>query len=219
MTPVFSPEARADLQACLAAWGARHGWGTDLDQVDALAEAVARLAGEVAFAAGLAACGARGGYAGTRRPCPCGGVARFVQHRRRWVQGLAGSGYVYRAYYLCAACHTGQTPWDTAQGLGNQACTPRLRARVAELSARVTYREAKSLLTRLTGVALPESTLEHITLAVGAAIRAEEDAAVAAWEETGAVPPPWPERADNVGARVYLGIDAAKAHTGGGGTT
>lgn len=212
----FSAEMRADLQAHVQAWYQEHGRATTLEAAEVLAVEVGRVAAACAFECGARACGQRAGYQGARQLCGCGGTARFVGYRSRWIRGLPGEVQVSRAYYHCAACHQGVTPWDQEQGLNDRVFTPHLKACVSEVCGREVYQEAQETLARLAGVSLAVSSLEEIVAEVGGRLRTAETAAVAALHHAGCWPPADPLLTKVAGQRAYLCVDAAKAHTDGG---
>jgi hypothetical protein len=213
---VLSPAERADLHAVLREWFRKQPRGaTDLESAEQLAAAIGQVAAECAFECGVEHCGTRAGYQGAGCPCSCGAVARFMGYRRRWVRGLHGEVGVTRAYYHCRACGTGQVPWDRAQGLDRHVFTATLKARITELCARLPYREAKEVLDRYCGIGLTESTLEAVTINVGARLRQTETATMRQCFEEGRLPHGDPFLATVAGKRLYLSLDAAKAHTGG----
>lgn len=208
------PEAR-DLLAVIQEWCGAHLPGLDVEAAEALAEEVGRGAMALVFETAVGRAGTRAGYAGPRLPCGCGAQAKFVSYRPRWVRGVQGEVHLARAYYYCAACQTGSYPWDRTQGLSSVSFTPRLKRRVAQLCARLTYREVSAVWSEWTGQVLAESTLEALTAEVGSRLRATEDAGTQAWFERGVVPPAAPLAPRVVGQRAYLSIDAAKAHVDG----
>jgi hypothetical protein len=216
MTTPLSAEMRADLHALVQAWYQEHGMATTLEGAEWLALEVGRVAAAAAFDCGAAACGERAGYQGARLPCACGGTARFVSFRPRWVRGLPGEVRVSRAYYHCPDCHQGIAPWDQEQGLNDRVFTPHLKACVSEVCGREVFQEARETLARLAGVSLAVSSLEEIVGEVGGRLRAAEDAQVQALFRTGQWPPAAPLLTQVAGQRAYLCVDAAKAHTDGG---
>jgi hypothetical protein len=215
VTTVVSPAARADLHALLRDWLRQQPPVRNLEEAERLATEIGQVAAECAFECGAEACGTRAGYGGTRLPCACGGSARFVGYRRRWVRGLPGEVGVTRAYYHCRACGAGQVPWDREQGLDAHLFTPALKARITEVCARVPYGEAAVMFERYLGLALAPSTLEAVTTAVGARLRGAEDAATRALFANHRFPAADPFLATAADQRLYLSLDAAKAHTQG----
>ena len=215
MTAVLSPAECADLQALIREWYRQRPGVSSIEEAEGLAGEVGRVAAECTFACGVQQCGTRAGYRGSFCSCSCGARARFTDYRHRWVRGLHGEAEASRAYYHCRACGRGQAPWDRQQGLDRQVFTPVLKARITELCARLPYREAKEVLERFLGLALAESTLEAVTTAVGQRLREAEDAKVCRLFEHGRQPNGDPFLAQVLQRRLYVSIDAAKAHTNG----
>ena len=109
--------------------------------------------------------GKKRGYLGAS--CVCGNCqedARFVNRRTRRVVCLFGDIRVTRPYYHCAACHTGDSPWDQELGLTNRCLTPAV-AELATLAGTMESfaRAADVNLRKMTGVRISESTVERTT--------------------------------------------------------
>lgn len=211
MTLDLSTPAVADLRRSVAAWWQAEVAANSLAEAEEAALALSRVLAQAMLEAGAAALGKQATYAGPRLPCACGSAARFVGYRQRWVQTRCGSVRVSRAYYHCGDCGSGQLPWDRAQGLNERLWTPAVKALAVELGARLSYREASLLLERLLGYSLEESSLQELEQEVGARLRAEDAVqteTLFAGKEAG-VSQERPER-------LYIGMDAAKAHTHGG---
>ena len=219
MTELLSASQRADLHALVREWCRTQPPAADLAQAEQFAVQVGRVVAACAFETAVETCGTRAGYCGTSLPCRCGGRARFVGYRRRWLRGQPGEVGVSRAYYHCggaAGCGAGQCPWDQAQGLDDDTLTPLLKTRVTELCGRLVFREAGEVLAQLTGVTLAVSTLEAVTTRVGVRLRTAEDERVRFLFEKDVLPPADPFLRQVAGKRAYLCVDAAKAHTDGG---
>lgn len=207
-----------DLHAALEAWASMQLTVPDIAGAEHLAQVVGRQVTTWLFTHLVGQWGAQVGYVGPKLPCPCGQPARFVGYRGRWVQSRAGEARVRRAYYHCAACQTGQLPWDQLQGLTERVWTPEVKALVAECCAHLSYRDAATILARHCHLPLAESSLEAIVLEVGTRLRQEEDVQIAAvCQEARPIEPldPVEPLPDTVQERLYISIDAAKAHTGG----
>jgi hypothetical protein len=207
----LSTPAVADLRRSVATWWQAQVTVNSLAEAEEAALALSRLLAQAMLEAGVAALGQQATYAGPRQPCACGGRARFVGYRKRWIQTRCGAVRVARAYYHCGACATGQLPWDRAQGLNERLWSPAVKALAVELGARLSYREASLLLSRLLGYSLEESSLQELEQEVGERLRAEDAAQTEALfsGEATRVSQEQPER-------LYIGIDAARAHTHGG---
>jgi hypothetical protein len=149
-------------------------------------------------------------YKGVRISCECGKQARFKEYRKRFVRTLHGDIEVARAYYRCDHCGRTFIPWDKEQGLSERLWSPRVKELVASTCSALPYEAASKLIERTTGLEIEESSEEEIVRDVGERLRREEQEAVTAAVDIGedvcqAEPP----------TRLYVSIDAAKAHTDG----
>ena len=199
-----------DLQQIIIQWYREHGTAQTVAEVEQLAELVARAAGAAVAEAGIAAVAAVA--ASHRRehnqlPCPCGDKALFKQDRRRDVVSLYGTVSVKRAYYYCSRCGHSQIPWDTEQGLNPRSFTPRVKALVAQVAARSSYRDSVELLELLAGFSIPQSTAEAIVAEVGGRVRAEEEQLIQSYDAGEILPlvphqPKW----------LYVSMDGTSAH-------
>lgn len=219
MTPDSSRYDLAPLHRTVASWWQEHVQGLGLAEAEALALELSRGLAQAMLEAALSQSTGKQSYQGAQRPCAgCGGAARFVGYRTRWLRTLCGDQQVARAYYHCAACHTGALPWDQEAGLNERLFSPGLKALVSECCARLTHREVEALLARVLGLELEESSQQEVVGEVGSRLRAAEGAQIeACFERLEALPPaPAPRTGEAPApARLYVGIDAAKAHTGG----
>src|SRR5450432_116357 len=230
MAGVISVEGRQDLLGLVKDWCSRHGHASNLAEAEALAEEARQVVGEVILEASLLRVSGKATYQGTNLCCACGERARFVDYRWRWVKSLCGEVRVQRAYYHCAACKSGQAPWDAAQGLNERVWSPRLKAMICRAVGRLTYADGCAMLDELCGICVEESSAEAILKEVGPRIRAEEEqptAQVKAQAERAMaerlmveITPdptllePLPVR-EVVGKRLYASVDATTAHIDG----
>lgn len=149
-------------------------------------------------------------YEGMRIECECGGEAIFKGYRRRWVRTICGDIRLSRAYYHCPRCHSGMSPWDREQGLDERVWSPGIKSIVSECCARLTYSEVSGLLTRALGLNVEESSQQDIVADMGRRLReAEERNIDACFDEDVEV------IVERSPGRLYICIDAAKAHTDG----
>jgi hypothetical protein len=218
MTQRLSASAAEDLRAHLREWFRSHPevHFDNLEAAEECAVEVGRVAAECAFESAAGVCGTRAGYCGAWVACACGGRAKFVGYRRRWVRGQPGEVGVTRAYYHCRGCHRGLVPWDREQGLDQGVLTPRVKSQVAELGARGVFQDTQEVLERLLGIPLAVSTLEDVVLEVGGRLRAAENERGRSLFEEERLPTADPLLAEVLGKRAYLSLDAAKAHIDGG---
>jgi hypothetical protein len=149
-------------------------------------------------------------YRGVRINCDCGKKADFKGYRKRWIKTLHGEVSVERGYYRCSECHNTYNPWDTEQGLNSRVWSPRVKAFVATVCADLPYKAAMKLVKLATGLVIEESSGEEIVRDIGIRLRIEEEKAIIAAVDTGEE-----VITDSSPSRIYIGIDAAKAHTDG----
>jgi hypothetical protein len=206
----IAPESRADLLSQVRRWCAQQPAAHDLAELEQLALEISRCVGQAVVEQGLAQLDKTQGYRGSSRECGCGRKAKFVSYRQRWVGTLFGPVAVTRAYYHCRHCHTGQVPWDQAQGLNELLWSPTVKALVAEVVGHLSYGETVALLERLSGLRLEESVAERIVQDVGGRLRAEEEALMEGYE-SGQVTPLVPQAPQ----RLYVGLDGTSAHIDG----
>jgi hypothetical protein len=110
-----------------------------------------------------------------------------------------------RHYYHCEDCGTGTVPWDHALGLGATRQTPAAREVIALAGAADSFAAAAdTLLPKLSGLRVSESTVERVAESVGAEI----GEALAGGEVFGE-PTPWDWHRDADGRTVaYVSADA-----------
>lgn len=78
---------------------------------------------------------------GTRLPCSCGGVMRWVSERTKTVLSLLGKVTYSRVYYHCAGCKRGEALGDRGWGLEHTRTTPGVVQLVAYLAAGRSFAE------------------------------------------------------------------------------
>jgi len=181
-----------------------------VEEAEAVAREVSQAVGQVVAEEAIHQTDGERSYAGGSVSCECGLKARFVGYRKRSLSTLCGVVEVRRAYYHCGDCHRGQIPWDRAQGLNGRLWTPRVKALVAEMAARLPYQETATVLRRLLCLQLEESSAEAIVAEVGSRARGAETEMMGSVESGEAVPyrGPAPER-------LYVAMDGSHVHVDG----
>jgi len=211
VTTLVSTNAEKDLQDAAANWVQEciPIIGTIADAEQAILEVAHRLSQSM-MAAAVEQMDKKATYEGTSIPCDCGEKAKFIGYRPRWIRTLCGDVQAERAYYHCKGCNHGFLPWDKEQGLDERIWSPGVKALVAESCARLTYAEVSSLLARLLGLSVEESSQQDIVSDIGARLRAEELEVIEGYFERD-------EEIESEGrpSRLYVSADAAKAHTDG----
>lgn len=149
-------------------------------------------------------------YDGAYIDCSCGKRSRSRGSRQKDILSIHGVVRVKRAYYRCDHCHATSFPWDGRQGLSSHMWTPRVKELVAALCATLPYEQSSVLLKRVSGLDIEESCEEQIVAEVGGALRREDEQIIVEAVDMGTMKP-----AESKPKRLYIGIDAAKAHTDG----
>ena len=128
-------------------------------------------------------------------PCRCGHTARYAGRRAKTIRTALGAMTLQRAYYHCASCRAGFCPRDRTLGIDETTLSPAAsRMTAAAAAARVSFKEASTLLDELAGLAVDPKQVERTAEALGRAIAADERQAVE--PETHRVKP-----------TLYLGVD------------
>lgn len=138
--------------------------------------------------------------------CPkCRAWARYRCTSPRTLITRHGERTLSRRYYYCPTCQHGFAPLDAALGLEGGVTTPTVRLFSAHLAAHLPFAEAATLLERLTGIRLGASTVERTAVAVGAALRAAQQAE--AQRHRAGVGPP----VERKPPRLYVSVDGIYA--------
>ena len=111
-------------------------------------------------------------------PCRCGHTARYAGRRAKTLRTALGAMTLERAYYHCACCRTGFCPRDRTLGIDGTTLSPAATRMTAAAAARVSFKEASTLLDDLAGLAVDPKQVERTAEAVGRAIAADERQAV-----------------------------------------
>ena len=108
------------------------------------------------------------------RPCRCGHTARYAGRRAKTIRTALGAMTLERAYYHCASCRTGFCPRDRTLGIDETTLSPAATRMTAAAAARVSFKEASTLLDELAGLALDPKQVERTAEALGRAIAADQ---------------------------------------------
>ena len=110
-------------------------------------------------------------------PCRCGHTARYAGRRAKTIRTALGAMTIERAYYHCASCRTGFCPRDRTLGIDETTLSP-AATRMTAAAARVSFKEASTLLDELAGLAVDPKQVERTAEALGRMIAADERQAV-----------------------------------------
>jgi len=207
---VITRESIKDLQEAAGSWFCENVSVSTIDEAEEVIGEISRHLSEAMMSAFAEQMEPKSTYEGVRISCGCGEKASFEGYRSRWVRTLYGDIRVKRAYYHCEHCHRGMSPWDKRQGLGERIWSPGLSSLVGELCARLPYAETSQLLERVLHLKVEESSQQDITSDLGSRLRAEESNLIEGYFEREEEIMP-----ESSAERVYVCVDAAKAHTDG----
>lgn len=210
MTNTISTQKIEILQETAAEWCRQNVSADSLSDAEQMAIEIGRKVSQAMLSAMVEQIDEKKTYQGTYIECECGNDARFVGYRQKWVRTLCGDIRVLRAYYHCRECKSGYTPWDKEQGLTERIWSSGVKSLVAEMCARLTYREVSDLLERMLGFKVEESSQQEIVISIGNRMRSEEldriKGCIDGEDKIISLERP---------ARLYICMDAAKAHTAG----
>jgi len=120
---------------------------------------------------------------------------------------LYGVVPVSRAYYHCARCHRGQLPWDQRQGLDARLWTPRVKALVTPVAARLSFQETVDLLAETLGFRIEDSSADEVVTEVGGRLRAQQSALMREYERGESA-----LQVPSARGRLYVSMDGTSAH-------
>jgi hypothetical protein len=207
---MITPDAQNTLLEAVRSFALDHLNATDLTSAEDEIEKVLRSVAKCMMREVAARMSGKPTYRGVRINCECGMSAEFKGYRKRWIKTLHGEVEIHRSYYRCVACGRSYFPWDRDQGLDKRIWTPRVKELVATMCSALPYKAALRLVERTTGLVIEESSGEEIVGDIGARVRAAEGEMIQAAVDTGTE-----LGCDRAVGRLYISIDAAKAHTDG----
>ena len=176
----------------------------DLTQVEAAVLEQSRRIGAAAVQLHLSR--RKLGYEGAARPCSCGGVQRFVEHRPKTLATQMGAVRIRRAYYRCSGCGVSALPYDERVGLGDVQVSVGLAQAATLLGCQEVFEDSSRILHRLTGQRLSPSTIERLTERVGGVASAQQErqaAKIDVWDSPPAEAQP---------ERLYVAVDGTMVH-------
>ena len=207
---MFTPANANSLLDAARDFAGRHLNCASITEAEEQVQAIARMAANAMMSEIAAGMSGKPTYKGVRISCECGKEARFKEYRKRFVRTLHGDVAVARAYYRCDHCRQTFIPWDGEQGLDERLWTPRVKELIGSMCAALPYEAASGLIERTTGLAIEESSEEEIVRDLGERLRAEDQEAITAAVDVGK-----DISCEGRPERLYISIDAAKAHTDG----
>jgi hypothetical protein len=111
-------------------------------------------------------------------PCGCGQQARYHGRRRKQLLTVLGRVETERAYYVCPACHQGQSPRDQELDVEGTEYSPGVRRMMAVVGSETSFEQERDQLQLLAGLEVTTKAVERQAEALGADMAAQEQAAL-----------------------------------------
>lgn len=107
-------------------------------------------------------------------PCACGQAARYHERRSKQLVTVLGRVETERPYYICPACHQGQSPRDQELDVEGTAYSPGVRRMMAVVGSETSFEQGREQLALLAGLEVTTKAVERQAEALGAQIAAQE---------------------------------------------
>ena len=111
-------------------------------------------------------------------PCGCGQQAHYQERRSKQLVTVLGRVETERPYYVCAACHRGQSPRDRELDVEGTEYSPGVRRMMAVVGSETSFAHGREQLALLAGLEVTTKAVERQAEAMGAQIAAQEQAAI-----------------------------------------
>jgi len=108
-----------------------------------------------------------GGYEGSRRCCPNGHGAVFVEYRPKQVLTVLGPVEVERAYYHCPTCQAGIIPRDEALDIVGSSFSPGVRRMMGRVGSKESFQEGQEDLKELASLEVTAKQVERVSEQLG----------------------------------------------------
>jgi hypothetical protein len=109
-----------------------------------------------------------------KAPCACGQEASYHESRRKQLLTMLGPVVFDRPYYLCAACHQGQSTRDQELDVVGTECSPGVRRMMAVVGSESSFDGGREQLRLLAGLEVTTKAVERHAEAIGSDIVARE---------------------------------------------
>lgn len=107
-------------------------------------------------------------------PCSCGHQAQYREQRSKTVLTAVGEVEVWRPYYLCPHCHTGQFPADVELDIENTGFSPGVRRMQALVGQEAPFDHGRQQMKLLADLEVTTKAVERTAESVGEDIAARE---------------------------------------------
>ncbi len=111
-------------------------------------------------------------------PCGCGRGAPYRGRRRKQLLTVLGRVETERPYYVCPACHRGQSPRDQELDVEGTEYSPGVRRMMAVVGSETSFALGREQLQLLAGLEVTTKAVERQAEALGAEIAAQEQASI-----------------------------------------
>ncbi len=152
--------------------GRRKSGRLDLEAVEMATRAAVHRAGAVLLAEVLEP----HGPVEREIPCPCGGTAVYWELRPKRILTVLGPLEIWRPYYLCPRCHSGQTPQDEELDVAATECSPGVRRMMALVGSQSSFAQGRQQLELLAALTVTTKAVERHAEAIGADIAVRQQA-------------------------------------------
>jgi len=113
-----------------------------------------------------------------RVACGCGGQARYHERRPKQLLTVLGRVEMERPYYLCPACHRGQSPRDQELDVAGTEYSPGVRRMMAVVGSETSFDQGREQLHLLAGLEVTAKAVERQAECLGGDIATQEQAAL-----------------------------------------
>jgi hypothetical protein len=154
--------------------GRRKSGKLDLEAVEMATRAALHRAGATLLEERLAA----EGECPCQVACGCGQQAHYHERRSKQLVTVLGRVETERPYYVCLACHRGQSPRDQELDVEGTEYSPGVRRMMAVVGSETSFEEGREQLELLAGLEVTTKAVERQAEALGGEIAAQEQAAI-----------------------------------------
>ncbi len=154
--------------------GRRQAGKLDLEAVEMATRAALHRAGAAVLEELLAA----EGECPRQVLCSCGQQAHYQERRSKQLVTVLGRVETVRPYYVCPACHRGQSPRDQELDVEGTEYSPGVRRMMAVVGSETSFEQGREQLELLAGLEVTTKAVERQTEALGAEMAAQEQAAI-----------------------------------------
>lgn len=107
-------------------------------------------------------------------PCGCGQQAAYRERRPKRMLTVLGRVDTERPYYVCPACHQGQSPRDRELDVEGTEYSPGVRRMMAVVGSETSFEQGREQLELLAGLKVTTKAVERQAETIGADIAAQE---------------------------------------------